>query len=90
MRQRQRQARRADAAGVADSPINFGGKLSAATHTLATVVECSERAYGCTVEERRGVDEVMRPAEWQMRRFRAKTATRDRRLGRSKVRQSRK
>lgn len=57
MRQRQRQARRADAAGVADSPINFGGKLSAATHTLATVVECSERAYGCTGRGR-GVDEV--------------------------------
>ena len=54
---RQRQARRADAAGVADSPINFGGKLSAATHTLATVVECSERAYGCTGRGR-GVDEV--------------------------------
>ena len=42
---RQRLACRADAAGVADSPINFGGKLSAATHTLATVVECSERVW---------------------------------------------
>jgi hypothetical protein len=54
---RQRQARRADAAGVADLPIDFGGKLSAATHTLATVVECFERAYGCTGRGR-GVDEV--------------------------------
>jgi hypothetical protein len=44
-RQRQRQARRADAAGVADLPIDFGGKLSAATHTLATVVECFEGVW---------------------------------------------
>lgn len=46
----------------ADSPIDFGGKLSTATHTLATVAECSERADGCTGRERRGVDEVVRAA----------------------------
>ena len=58
---RQQEACRAGTVGEADSPIDFGGKFSTATHTLATVVECSERAYGCTVEERRGVDEVVRP-----------------------------
>lgn len=56
-----RRAEAASAKGTADSPIDFGGKLSTATHTLATVVEYSERAYGCTVEERRGVDEAVRP-----------------------------
>jgi hypothetical protein len=60
-RQETRRAEAATATGRAGSPIDFGGKLSTATHTLATVVECSERAYGCTVEERRGVDEVVRP-----------------------------
>jgi hypothetical protein len=38
-----------EAAAAADLPIDFGGKLSTATHTLATVVDWEERAYGCTV-----------------------------------------
>ena len=57
---RQQEACRAGTVGEADSPIDFGGKFSTATHTLATVVECSERRMGARAEQRRGVDEVVR------------------------------